>query len=141
MRVPITCDRHRHRHRHWRCDELAEPIVNPLLARSGADLIVVHGGMPCVDNAFAVACRTLAVVAEPHLANWIGLCNIAEPTRNREMVEAGADQRIVLHRRLEASQGIKDRVGQALTAGIPVYLIEDERAVPTRIEAADKRLE
>ena len=43
-------------------------------------------------------------------------------------------------RSLATSKGTKDCVRQALAAGIPVYLIEDERAVPRRIEAGDKRL-
>jgi hypothetical protein len=56
------------------------------------------------------------------------------------MVEAGADLCIALHRDLAASRGTKDCVRQALTAGIAVYLIEDDRAVPKRVRAGDKRL-
>jgi hypothetical protein len=65
-------------------------------------------------------------VAEPHLADWKGLGNIAGPERNREMVEAGADLCIALHRSIETSKGTKDCVRQALAAGIPVWLVEDE---------------
>ncbi len=53
--------------------------------------------------------------------------------RNRQMVEAGADLCIALHRSIETSKGTKDCVRQALVAGIPVYLIEDERANPKGI--------
>jgi hypothetical protein len=28
----------------------------------------------------------------------------------------------------------------SLAAGIPVYLVEDDRAIPRRVEAGDKRL-
>ena len=55
-------------------------------------------------------------------------------------VQAGADLCIALHRRLEASKGTKDCVRQALAAGIPVYLIEDDRAIPRRVRADDVRL-
>jgi hypothetical protein len=56
------------------------------------------------------------------------------------MVQAGADLCIALHRRLEASKGTKDCVRQALGAGIPTYLIEDEDAQPKRIRGDDVRL-
>jgi hypothetical protein len=60
--------------------------------------------------------------------------------RNKEMVGAGADLCIALHRSLATSKRTKDCVRQALAAGIPVYLIEDERAIPKRIHADDVRL-
>jgi YspA, cpYpsA-related SLOG family len=134
MRILVTGDRH------WPCTELAERILNRLIGRYGPDLVIVHGGAPGVDNAFATACRWLGVVAEAHVADPKGLGNVAGPARNREMVEAGADLCIALHRALETSIGTKDCVRQALAAGIPVYLIEDERAIPKRIEVGDKRL-
>ena len=59
---------------------------------------------------------------------------------NREIVEAGADRCVALHRRIEASKGTKDCVRQALAAGITGWLIEDEEAIPRRIQAVDRRL-
>jgi YspA, cpYpsA-related SLOG family len=134
MRILITGDRH------WRCDDLAEQIVNRLLVRYGPDLTIIHGGAAGVDNAFDVACRELGIVAEAHLADWRGLGNTAGPQRNREIVQAGADLCIALHRSLETSKGTKDCVRQALAAGVPVYLIEDEQAIPRRVQAEDKRI-
>ena len=67
--------------------------------------------------------------------------NIAGPERNREMVEAGADLCIALHRSIETSKGTKDCVRQALAVGIPVWLIEDERGIPKRILAGATRLD
>ena len=116
--------------RHWRCDDLAEQIVNRLIARNGPDLVIAHGGAPGVDNAFATACRELGIVAESQHADWHHLGKIAGPTRNREMVEAGADLCIALHRSIETSKGTKDCVRQALAAGIPVWLVEDDQARP-----------
>ena len=40
----------------------------------------------------------------------------------------------------ETSNGTKDCVRQAIAAGIPVWLIEDEQAVPKRVQAGDKRI-
>jgi hypothetical protein len=77
---------------------------------------------------------------EPRLADWKGLGNVAGPARNQEMVQAGADLCIALHRSTETSKGTKDCVRKALAAGISVWLIEDERAVPKRVQADDKRL-
>jgi hypothetical protein len=116
-------------------------FINRLLARYGPGLVIVHGGAPGVDNAFATACYELGIVAEPHLADWKGLGNIAGPERNREMVEAGADLCIDLHRSIETSKGTKDCVRQALAAGIPVWLVEDEQAVPKRVLTGDTRLD
>jgi YspA, cpYpsA-related SLOG family len=107
MRILITGDRH------WRCDDLAAQILNRLLVRYGPDLVIVHGGAPGVDQAFHVACQTLGVTVEPHLADWKGLGNIAGPKRNQEMVQAGADLCVALHRSLESSKGTKDCVRQA----------------------------
>ena len=73
MRILIAGDRH------WRCDQLVEHVVNRPLARYGPDLVIFHGGSPGVDQSFAVACRELGVIAEPYVADWRGLANIAGP--------------------------------------------------------------
>jgi hypothetical protein len=134
MRILITGDRH------WRCDDLAEQVLNRLLARYGPDLVIIHGGAAGIDQSFSVAGEALGLDVEPHLADWKGLGNVAGPARNREMVEAGADLCIALHRTLATSKGTKDCIRQALAAGIPVYLIEDDRAIPRRVQADDPRL-
>jgi hypothetical protein len=103
-------------------------------------LTIIRCGAAGVDNAFDAACRELGIVSEPHLADWRGLGNIAGPQRNREMVESGADLCIALHRSIETSRGTKDCIRQALAAGIPVWLIEDDSATPKRVQAGDERL-
>jgi hypothetical protein len=67
---------------------------------------------------------------------------LAKELRNGhlEMVQAGADLCIALHRSIETSKGTRDCVRQALAAGIPVWLIESEEAIPKRVQADDKRL-
>jgi YspA, cpYpsA-related SLOG family len=134
MRILITGDRH------WRCDDLAEQVLNRLLAWYGPELVVVHGGAAGIDQSFSVAGEALGLNVEPHLADWKGLGNVAGPARNREMVEAGADLCIALHRTLATSKGTKDCICQALAAGIPVYLIEDDGAIPRSVQADDPRL-
>jgi YspA, cpYpsA-related SLOG family len=134
MRILIAGDRH------WNCTDLAERVVNRLIARYGYDFVVIHGGACGVDEAFAEACRHLAIKAEPHVADWRGLGNIAGPARKREMVQSGADVCIALHRTLAQSKATKDCVRQALAAGIPVYLIDGEQAKPRRVRVGDERL-
>jgi hypothetical protein len=112
MRILITGDRH------WRCDDLAKQIVNSLIARYGPDLVVVHGGAPGVDQSFHVACQTLGVTVEPHLADWKGLGNIAGPKRNQEVVQAGADLCVALHRSIETSKGTRDCIRRTLTGRV-----------------------
>jgi hypothetical protein len=134
MRILVAGDQH------WRCTELALRVVNRLLVHYGPDVVIIHGGGCGVDQAFAVACRELGVVAEARLPDWKGLGNVEGAAHNREMVKTGIDLCIALHRSLATSKGTKDCVRQALAVGIPVYLIEDDRAIPRRIEPGDKRL-
>jgi hypothetical protein len=93
------------------------------LRLSGRDIVIINGDAPGVDWAFSRACTRLGVATEVHSADWHTLGNITGPARNREMVQAGADLCVALHRDLAASKGTKDCVRQALAAGIPVYLI------------------
>jgi hypothetical protein len=126
--------------RHWYALELAEDFINRLLARYGPGLVIVHGGAPGIEQPFAVACRELGVTAAPHLADWKGLGNVGGPARNREMVEAGADCCIAFHRSLATGKGAKDCARQAIAAGIPTYLIENDEGLPRRVLVGDDRL-
>jgi hypothetical protein len=116
-------------HRHWRCGDLAERIVSQLLVQYGPDLVIIRGGAPGVDQFFSLRCEELGIVTEPHLTDWKGPESVAVSARNREMVQSGADLCIALHRTIETDKGTKDCVRQALAAGIPVYLIDDEARV------------
>jgi hypothetical protein len=134
MRILIAGDRH------WRCDDLAKQIVTRLLARYGSDLTIVHGEAQEWTTRLPCRAGELGIASEAHVADWKGLGNIAGPARNRELVQAGADLCIALHRSIETSRGTKDCIRQALAAGIPVWLVEDERAIPRRTRADDVRL-
>jgi YspA, cpYpsA-related SLOG family len=114
MRILLTGDRF------WDCRRLAADFLRRLVLRYGTDIVIVQGGAPGVDNAFSTACREAGLTAEVHLADWKGLANVAEPARNREMVESGPDMCIAFHRSITTSKRTKDCVRQALAAAIPV---------------------
>jgi hypothetical protein len=127
VRVIISGDRN------WMCHELARRVVARLIAKFGAGFVVVHGGAPGVDGAFAEACDLRDVTHEPHVADWQKHGKKAGPIRNAAMIDAGADFVIAVHRSLAWSRGTKDLVTRALAADIPVYLIDAEDAEPRRI--------
>ena len=54
--------------RAWACEDLAMVIVQRLIARYGADIVVVHGGCPGVDESFNKACKSLDIGFEVRLA-------------------------------------------------------------------------
>jgi hypothetical protein len=56
------------------------------------------------------------------------------------MIQGGAELCIASHRSLESSRGSKDCIRQALAVGISVHLIQDERAILSRIQKGDSRL-
>jgi hypothetical protein len=134
MRILVTGDRH------WNCPALAEQIVNRLLARYGPEITIVHGGEPGVDQAVAMACKQLGVPVEPRLIQWhqTGLPTIG--TKNRELIMAAPQLCIAIHQSIDASKRTRDCVLQSIQAGIPTYLIEDERAMPIRLKTCDRRL-
>jgi copper homeostasis protein CutC len=120
VRVLTTGDRS------WYCPDLADQIVARLIKQYGPNVVIVHGAAAGVDASFAEAADEAGIEHEPRPARWNELGRKAGPVRNAAMVAAGADLCIALHRSIEASKGTKDCVRQALAAGIPVYLIEDE---------------
>jgi YspA, cpYpsA-related SLOG family len=134
MRILITGERA------WACDELAIVVLQRLISRYGPGVVVAHGGCAGVDESFNKACKSLGVAVEVRLAEWpqTGMPTIA--TRNREPIKAGADLCIALHRSVRTSQRTRDCVLQAIQAGIPTFLIEDEQAIPIRLRQADERL-
>ncbi len=150
MRVIITGGRN------WTAHELAENILNRLLARYGPGIVIVHGGAAGIDRSFADACGDLGIEQEMHEARWEELDHPqavirhdkagrafnskAGPIRNQKMVDAGADMCLAFHRAISASKGTKDCAKRALAAGIPTYLIDSEAGEPKRLQAGDGRL-
>jgi hypothetical protein len=54
-------------------------------------------------------------------------------------VRTGAELRVIVHRAL-LGKGPKDLARQAIMAGIPTYLIEDERGMPVGLRADHPKL-
>lgn len=126
-RIIITGDRH------WGCFALAEAIIHRLAERYGwDDLVIVHGAATGVDASFGEACSLHDVTQESHPADW-SKGKAAGPIRNQEMVDAGADFAIAVHRNLAGSRGTRDCVRRCLSAGIPVWLIDSDEIHPRRI--------
>jgi hypothetical protein len=134
MRIVVTGERS------WKCDGLAVAILQRLIARHGSDVVIVHGGDCGVDESFDRACKSLGIAVEARVPNWrqTGIPTIG--ARNREVIKDGADLCIALHRSIAASEKTKDCVRQAIQAGIPTFLIADDRAIPSRLRAGDSRL-
>ena len=89
-----------------------------LISRYGRDLVIIHGGAPGVDNAFAAACKQFEIKSESHLADWKGLGNIAGPGEPGDG-RIGGDLCIALHRTLETSKGTKDCCAKPSQRGLP----------------------
>jgi len=124
--------------RHWHCERLAAYVVERLRTRNGPGLVIVHGEAKGVDSAFADAARaTAGVTEEPHKADWDKHGRAAGPIRNEEMVAAGADLCLAVHRSLATSKGTLGCVRLAMAAGIPTWLIDSDDAVPRRIASVD----
>jgi YspA, cpYpsA-related SLOG family len=134
MRIVVTGERA------WACDELAMVVLQRLIARYGPDIVIVHGGAVGVDEAFNKACKSLGIAVEVRLAEWPQTGTPTISTRNRELIKPGADLCIALHRSVRTSERTRDCVLQAIQAGIPTFLIEDEQASPIRLHRADTRL-
>jgi hypothetical protein len=60
--------------------------------------------------------------------------------KNRELIMARPDLCVAIHLATRGSTRTRDCVRQALQAGIPSYLIENEWAIPIRLKTRDSRL-
>lgn len=128
MRIILTGDRF------WPCHKLIAEIVRRLLAKYGRDIVIAHGDDAGVDESVAIVCRSLKLRAIVYPCDWGRLGADAEIFRSREMVRVGADLCVIVCRTV-LGNGPKNLARQAIMAGVPTYLIEDERGVPRRLKA------
>jgi hypothetical protein len=126
VRVIVSGDRN------WTCHTLARRVIARLVARHG-EVDIVQGAAAGVDHAFVEAAYDAGCGVCSYAANWEKFGKRAGPLRNQEMVDAGADFVIAVHRSLARSRGTKDCVQRAMAAGIPVYLIDSEDGEPRRL--------
>lgn len=134
MTVIITGDRN------WRCEALAERVVQSLIDRHGDQLTIRQGGCEGVDLAFFEQCENYRVAVESFPAKDYGDWPWCGPKRNSAMVDAGADLCLAFHRFIQQSKGTKDCACKAIRAGIPTWLVDSEDGQPVRLRADDRRL-
>ena len=104
MRILVTGDRF------WNCHVLAAAILGRLIARYGRDLTIIHGDSTGVDESFATAAKGLGLKVYAYPATWDRYGDVAGPIRNSEMVRAGTELCIAMHRFLANGRGTKDCV-------------------------------
>ena len=99
-------------------------MLERLVARAGsaAQVTVVHGGSGNLDWMVDVLGRHMGMRVEIHRANWQKHGKAAEPTRNRAMVELGAD--LLVAYPLPGSRETQDCIKQAVKAGIPTIVYD-----------------
>lgn len=132
MRIVVAGDQF------WPCHKLAADVLRRMTARYGPDTVIVHGDDTGVAESFSTAAKGQRIRTEAHLADFGHLGDGAIRFRNRAMLR-GADLCVILHRSL-LDVGTKDLARQALTAGLPTYLIGDEQAMSRRLSEGDTRL-
>lgn len=116
--------------RSWRCDALATAIVRRMVARYGPGIVIAHDGGPGVDQSFSLACRALGVAIDFRQCDYALMGD--HRFRNREILRPGAGLCVVVCRgALDART--EDLARQAMAAGVPTYLIADDRVKPTRM--------
>jgi hypothetical protein len=121
------------------CHRLASAILRRMVARYGPDIVIIHGDDTGVAESFATAAKGQRIKAEEHMADFSHLGQEAIRFRNREMLRAGAQLCVILHRSV-LDAGTKDLARQAIEAGVPTYLIDSEEGRPKRIRTGDARL-
>jgi ABC-type sugar transport system substrate-binding protein len=126
VRIIVTGDRN------WRCTALARRVIARLVARHG-NVTILDGDASGVDTAFADAASEAGCKVLLFPADWEKYGKGAGPRRNAEMVAAGADFAIAVHKSLARSRGTRDAVERCLAAGIPVWLIDSEDGEPKRV--------
>jgi YspA, cpYpsA-related SLOG family len=133
MRILLTGDRC------WACDGLAYSILRRIIARHGLEVVIIHAGGCGVDNSFSRAAEARGLTIELHLLQ-IHHLGRGDAAHHAEMVKAGADLCLVVHRSLVTDERVKDCAYQAIAAGIPTFLIDGDHGIPDRLSADDPRL-
>lgn len=127
--------------RDWYCPLLAESIIAGLVAKHDDSevVVIIEGGADGVDRAFREMTDRYPVGHETFNAQWKLHGKAAGPRRNAEMIAAGADLCIAVHKNILESKGTKDCVIQAHAAGIPCWLVQADgkpkRLTPDHVAA------
>jgi hypothetical protein len=109
MRILLTGDYR------WPCEGLAYAILRRIIARYGSDVVIVHSGGCGVDESFRRAARARGLDAEAHLLQ-IHQLSLGGAALNAELVKAGADLCLAVHRSLASDERVKHCARQAIAA-------------------------
>lgn len=107
--------------RDWSDVDLLRRVVARMLAVSGPDAVLVHGGCRGVDVDVAALWCAAGRREEVHPAEWGVHGRAAGPIRNQLMVDLGADMCVALIR--DGSRGASHCADAAEQAGIETYRI------------------
>jgi hypothetical protein len=99
--------------------------------------VIVHGGAPCIDHSFSLACEELGIEVDLCLVDFSHVGDYG--LQNREMLRRGAELCLICHRSV-LDQRSSDLTRQAILAGVPTYVVESDDGKPRRILAGDARL-
>jgi hypothetical protein len=123
MRVIIAGERQ------WNHEPMAENVIRRLAKRYGT-VTIVYGGECGIDHSFSLACWKLGVEMDCVLLDYAHAGD--RRFQNREMIRRGAGMCLIFHRS-ELDDGSRDLAHQAIAAGIPTWLIDNEEGRPRRI--------
>jgi hypothetical protein len=123
MRVIIAGERQ------WNSQPLAENVIRRLAKRYGT-VTIVYGGECGIDHSFSLACWKLGVEMDCVLLDYAHAGD--RRFQNREMIRRGARMCLIFHRS-ELDDRSRDLAQQAIAAGIPTWLIDNEEGRPSRI--------
>lgn len=104
--------------------------VQEIVETTQKNPIIVHGGATGADTEAARSGQHLFhLQAEVHRADWKKYGRAAGPIRNKQMVELGADLCLAFpdHPKGQGSRGTWNCIGMAHQAGIPVFVVWNQR--------------
>lgn len=119
-RLLITGSRYATQKRHQ--TRIGKELIKAL-NELGGEALLVHGAAVGVDYIAAGCWKQLHLPAESHPARWAAEGNAAGPLRNQRMVDLGADLCLAFYIEGVESRGTTDCHGRAVTAGIPVRVV------------------
>lgn len=104
------------------------PILSAVeqLHREHPDLVVVHGGARGADAMVDRLARRNSLPIERFPADWVGHGRAAGPIRNRQMLDAGADEVVAFKDDFDYAMlrgGTENMVRIAQRAGVPTRVL------------------
>lgn len=106
--------------RNWKDWKTIEDFIKTL----SKDTVIIHGNCRGADKMAGYVAKKYGLTVLPFPANWKKYGNAAGPIRNKQMIDEGKpDLVVVFHNDLSKSRGTKNMVQQARKHGIEVKLM------------------